>query len=47
MVSLTADKLTAKEAWKTIADLWVDDDRMKQTVVVLLRRKFDFATEST
>jgi hypothetical protein len=44
MASSIADKLTAKEAWKTIADLWVDDDLLKKTAAVLLQRKFDLAT---
>jgi hypothetical protein len=44
MVSSIADKLTTKEAWKTIADLRVGDDRMKKTADVLLRTKFDLAT---
>jgi hypothetical protein len=44
MVSSIADKSTAKETWKTIADLRVGDDRMKKDAVVLLRRKFDLAT---
>jgi hypothetical protein len=38
MVYSIAYKLTTKEAWKTIADLWVGDDRVKKTDVVLLRR---------
>jgi hypothetical protein len=44
MVSSIADKLTTKEAWKTIADPRVGDDRMKKTTDVLLRTKFDLAT---
>jgi hypothetical protein len=44
MLSSIADKLTTKEAWKTIADLRVGDDRMKKTVAMLLQRKFDLAT---
>lgn len=44
MVSSITDKLMAKEAWKTIAYLWVSDDRMKKTIALLLRWKFDLVT---
>jgi hypothetical protein len=44
MMSLIADKDTAKEAWDEIATMRVDDDHVKKSMAQQLRRKFDLTT---